>query len=88
VKLVKATADYSNPEKDLEPEFDDKSGTKRTYGPVRFAIDGKANTAWGIDAGPVGATSRARRFSFRINRSRSQMARFSFSNSIRATRLE
>src|SRR5438046_842288 len=52
VKFVKATADYSNPEKELEPEFYDKSDKKRIYGPVEFAIDGKDDTAWGIDAGP------------------------------------
>ena len=52
VKFVRATADYSNPEKELEPEFDDRSGKKRVYGPVEFAIDGKDDTAWGIDAGP------------------------------------
>jgi mono/diheme cytochrome c family protein len=52
VKLVKATADYSNPEKPLEPEFDDRSGANRVYGPVEFAIDGNGDTAWGIDAGP------------------------------------
>jgi hypothetical protein len=52
VKFVKATADYSNPEKELEPEFDDRSGKKRVYGPIEFAIDGKDDTAWGIDAGP------------------------------------
>lgn len=52
VKFVRATADYSNPEKELEAEFDDRSGKKRVYGPVAFAIDGKSDTAWGIDAGP------------------------------------
>jgi hypothetical protein len=52
VKFVQATADYANAEKELEPEFDDKSEAKRVYGPVAFAIDGKDNTAWGIDAGP------------------------------------
>lgn len=52
VKFVKATADFANETKDLEPEFDDKSGKKRIYGPVEFAIDGKDDTAWGIDAGP------------------------------------
>jgi hypothetical protein len=52
VKFVKATADFSNPVKDLESEFDDNSGKKRVYGPVEFAIDGKDDTAWGIDAGP------------------------------------
>jgi hypothetical protein len=49
---VKATADFSNPEKELESEFDDRSGKKRVYGPVSFAIDNNNETAWGIDAGP------------------------------------
>ncbi len=57
VKFVKATADFENAEKPLEPEFQSESrkkngGDKRTYGPVAFAIDGKEDTAWGIDAGP------------------------------------
>jgi len=52
VKFVKATADFANPEKPLEAEFDDRSGAKRVYGPVEYAIDGNDNTAWGIDAGP------------------------------------
>src|SRR5207253_501600 len=52
VKFAKAIADYSNPERDLEKNFDDKSTKKRVTGPVSFAIDGKDDTAWGIDAGP------------------------------------
>jgi mono/diheme cytochrome c family protein len=52
VKFAKATADFANETKELEPEFDDKSNKKRVYGPVEFAIDGKDDTAWGIDAGP------------------------------------
>ncbi|HEU0040697.1 MAG TPA: DUF1549 domain-containing protein, partial [Verrucomicrobiae bacterium] len=52
VKFVKATADFSNEEKELEAEFNDKSDKKRVYGPVEMAIDGKDTTAWGIDAGP------------------------------------
>jgi Protein of unknown function (DUF1549)/Protein of unknown function (DUF1553) len=52
VKFVRATADFANPEKPLEPEFDDQTKTKRIYGPVEYAIDGKDETAWGIDAGP------------------------------------
>ncbi len=52
VKFIKATADFANAEKDLEPEFDNKSGKRRPYGPIEFAIDGKDDTAWGIDAGP------------------------------------
>src|SRR2546421_7766416 len=52
VKFARATADFSNPERELEAEFDDRSGKKRVYGPVEYAIDGKDDTAWGIDAGP------------------------------------
>ena len=52
VKFVKASADFGNAEKELEPEFYDKTDKKRVYGPVAFAIDGKDETAWGIDAGP------------------------------------
>ena len=63
VKFAKATADFSNPEKPLESEFDDRSNKKRTYGPVQFAIDGNADTAWGIDAGP-GRRNQARQAVF------------------------
>ncbi|MBI1839864.1 MAG: DUF1549 domain-containing protein [Verrucomicrobia bacterium] len=63
VKFVKATADYSNSEKDLESEFDNQSGKRRPYGPVSFAIDGKEDTAWGIDAGP-GRRNQARKAVF------------------------
>jgi hypothetical protein len=52
VKLVEATADFANQERDLEPMFDDRGNKKRITGPVSFAIDGKDETAWGIDAGP------------------------------------
>jgi hypothetical protein len=57
IKFVKATADFSNPKRLLEPEFQSESrkrngGDKRVYGPVTFAIDGNPDTAWGIDAGP------------------------------------
>ena len=52
VKFVKAVADYSNPERALEKNFEDKSDRLRVTGPVAFAIDGKNETAWGIDAGP------------------------------------
>ena len=52
VKLVHASADYSNPERPLESHFHDKSDRKRVYGPIEFAIDGKDETAWGINAGP------------------------------------
>src|SRR5262245_8662838 len=52
VKLVKAAADYGNPERQLEKNFDDKSDKRRVTGPVAFALDGDDKTAWGIDAGP------------------------------------
>ncbi|MFO0806461.1 MAG: DUF1549 and DUF1553 domain-containing protein [Gemmataceae bacterium] len=52
IKIAKAFADYSNPERELEKNFDDQSKKKRVTGPVTFAIDGKDDTAWGIDAGP------------------------------------
>src|SRR5262249_36990776 len=51
VKLVKATADYGNPERPLESIYDDKTNKKRVTGPVEYAIDGKDDTAWGIDTG-------------------------------------
>ena len=52
LKFVTATADYENPRRNLEPNFDDKSTNNRVTGPVAFAIDGNGDTAWGIDAGP------------------------------------
>ncbi|MFM8395286.1 MAG: DUF1549 domain-containing protein, partial [Acidobacteriota bacterium] len=52
VKIVRATADFSQSERELEPLFDDRSKRKRITGPIEFAIDGKDETAWGIDAGP------------------------------------
>jgi len=52
IKFTKAFADFSNPVRELEKNFDDQSKKKRVTGPVSFAIDGKDDTAWGIDAGP------------------------------------
>ncbi|HWQ35667.1 MAG TPA: PSD1 and planctomycete cytochrome C domain-containing protein [Blastocatellia bacterium] len=52
IKFVRATADYNQPERELEPIFNDKTSRRRVTGPVEFAIDGKDETAWGIDAGP------------------------------------
>jgi hypothetical protein len=52
IKIVRATADYNQPERELEPIYDDKSKRRRMTGPIEFAIDGKDETAWGIDAGP------------------------------------
>jgi mono/diheme cytochrome c family protein len=63
IKLVSATADYNQPERELEPIYDDKSKRRRVAGPVEFAIDGKDETAWGIDAGP-GLRNRPRKAVF------------------------
>ena len=52
VKFAKATADFNQPEKDLEAIFFDKTPRRRVTGPIEYAIDGKDETAWGIDAGP------------------------------------
>ena len=53
VKLSRASADVNPPETPLESIFDDKSGKRRVTGPIAYAIDGKEETAWGIDIGPV-----------------------------------
>lgn len=55
LKFTKATADYGEPENTpLVPYARDKEADKdsRVTGPVTYAIDGDAKTAWGIDAGP------------------------------------
>jgi hypothetical protein len=51
-KIVRATADVNPEEKPLAKIFDDKSGKRRVTGPIQYAIDGKNETAWGIDIGP------------------------------------
>ncbi len=53
ITIAKATADINFPVTPLEAIFDDKSDRRRVTGPIEFAIDGKEETAWGIDAGPV-----------------------------------
>ncbi|MBC8113842.1 MAG: DUF1549 domain-containing protein, partial [Candidatus Saccharimonas sp.] len=68
VKFVKATADYSNPERDLEPNFYDKTDKKRVTGSVEYAIDGKDETAWGIDQGP-GRRNQPRNAVFAVEKS-------------------
>jgi hypothetical protein len=66
VKFATATADFGDaPDTPLEPNFDDRSGKKRVTGPVAFAIDGKDETAWGIDAGP-GRRNTARKAVFTL----------------------
>lgn len=55
LKFSKATADFGEPENTPIPGFamdQDSAKDKRVTGPVTYAIDGKADTAWGINAGP------------------------------------
>jgi mono/diheme cytochrome c family protein len=52
VKFKKATADVEMPVTPLKSIYDDRSGKKRILGPVSFAIDGRDDTAWGIDIDP------------------------------------
>jgi hypothetical protein len=63
VKLVKATSDVELPETPLDAAFDDRSDKRRVTGPAAFAIDGKDETAWGIDVGP-GRRNRPRKAVF------------------------
>ncbi|MDZ4782885.1 MAG: PSD1 and planctomycete cytochrome C domain-containing protein [Planctomycetia bacterium] len=67
VKIVAGSADFSQPERDLEKNFDDLSGNKRIVGPIEMAIDGKDETAWGIDAGP-GRSNQSRKAVFRFEK--------------------
>jgi hypothetical protein len=67
VKIVKATADINPPETPLEPIYSDKSNKRRVTGPVGFAIDGKQETAWGIDAGP-GRRNQPRKAVFKVEK--------------------
>ncbi len=57
--------------------IDDKTDKRRVTGPVEFAIDGKDETAWGIDAGP-GLRNQPRKAVFTARRRRSPIpaARF------------
>ena len=52
VKFVKVTSDVNPVEKPLDAIYGDKTDKKRVTGPVEFSIDGKDETAWGIDIGP------------------------------------
>jgi mono/diheme cytochrome c family protein len=52
LKIARATADIEQSERELEAIFDDRSNHRRVTGPIKFAIDGVDETAWGIDAGP------------------------------------
>ena len=63
----------TRPRRPLEPIFDDKSGKRRVTGPIEFAIDGKDETAWGIDAGP-GRRNQPRKAVFVAEKRRSTFA--------------
>jgi hypothetical protein len=52
IKFKKATADVEMQATPLKAIYDDRSKKKRLLGPVSFAIDGKDDTAWGIDLDP------------------------------------
>ncbi len=68
VKIASATADISLPESPLEAIYNDRSDKQRFTGPIDFAIDGKEETAWGIDAGP-GLRNQPRKAVFVTDRS-------------------
>ena len=55
LKFASATADFGEPENTPLVDYardQDSAKDKRLTGPVSYAIDGKDDTAWGIDAGP------------------------------------
>jgi hypothetical protein len=51
-KIASATTDANPPEAELNAIYDDKSDKRRVTGPIEYAIDGKDETAWGIEIGP------------------------------------
>ena len=71
IKIANASADINLPEKPLEKKFADdkdaKSDKPRVTGPIQFAIDGRDDTAWGIDAGP-GQRNQPRKAVFNFER--------------------
>ncbi|MCU0958952.1 MAG: PSD1 and planctomycete cytochrome C domain-containing protein, partial [Pirellulaceae bacterium] len=52
VAFAVATADFANEPQQLGPQYADQQGKRGCTGPADYAIDGKDDTAWGIDAGP------------------------------------
>jgi mono/diheme cytochrome c family protein len=66
-KITAASADFSQPQRPLEANFDDRSGRERIVGGIEMAIDGKDETAWGIDAGP-GRSNQPRNAVFRFEK--------------------
>ncbi|MGH9837871.1 MAG: DUF1549 domain-containing protein [Blastocatellia bacterium] len=67
VKIARATADISLPERELDKQFDDRGGKRRLIGPIAFAIDGKDETAWSTDAGP-GLSNQPRKAVFTLDK--------------------
>ncbi len=71
IKISSASADINPPETPLEKKFADdkdaKSDKPRVTGPIQFAIDGRDDTAWGIDAGP-GLRNQPRKAVFNFER--------------------
>ncbi len=52
VEFASATASVNPAVTPLDTIFDDRSKKKRVTGPIEMALDGKDETAWGIDRGP------------------------------------
>lgn len=52
LKIAGATADVAMPETPLPALLDERAKKPRVLGPISYAIDGKKETAWGIDIGP------------------------------------
>jgi hypothetical protein len=52
VKIASASADVNPPEAEIPAIYFDKTNKRRVTGPVGYAIDGKEETAWGVDIGP------------------------------------
>lgn len=55
LKFVRASADFGEPENTPLAAFakdKEEAKDKRVTGPIAYAIDGDAKTAWGINAGP------------------------------------
>jgi hypothetical protein len=67
LKIAMATADINPSDRELEPIFNDRSGKRRFVGPVEFAVDGRDETAWSIDAGP-GLRNQLRKAVFALDR--------------------
>lgn len=65
VKIKQATADINPTSEPLPAIYADKSDTKRSVGPIEYAVDGKPETAWSFDAGPV-LTHQARKAVFEL----------------------